>query len=159
MAGQTAPDATGSVTVDLDGVLVIAHSDKEDTAATWKKTFGHHPLMGFVDHGTGGSGEPVAGLLRPGNAGSNTAADHITPAQLALAQLPKSYRRGRRTLIRTDSAGSTNEFVAWLAKRGRWLSYSVGMTITDAIHQAVLEVSLLDIPGLLLSLSRTTIGK
>lgn len=24
----------GSVTVDLDGVLVIAHSDKEDTAAT-----------------------------------------------------------------------------------------------------------------------------
>ncbi len=77
-AGQTAPDATGSVTVDLDSVLVIAHSDKEDTAATWKKTFGHHPLMGFVDQGTGGSGEPVAGLLRPGNAGSNTAADHIT---------------------------------------------------------------------------------
>ncbi|MFJ9249925.1 transposase, partial [Streptomyces sp. NPDC101776] len=60
LAGQTAPDATGSVTVDLDGVLVIAHSDKEDAAATWKKTFGHHPLMGFVDHGTGGSGEPVA---------------------------------------------------------------------------------------------------
>lgn len=130
------------MTVDLDGVLVIAHSDKEDTAATWKKTFGHHPLMGFVDHGTGGSGEPVAGLLRPGNAGSNTAADHITTTQLALAQLPKSYRRGRRTLIRTDSAGGTHEFVAWLAKRGRWLSYSVGMTITDAIHQAVLKVPL-----------------
>ncbi len=121
LAGTSAPDATGSVTVDLDGVLVIAHSDKEDTAATWKKTFGHHPLMGFVDHGTGGSGEPVAGLLRPGNAGSNTAADHITTTQLALAQLPKSYRRGRRTLIRTDSAGGTHEFVAWLAKRGRWL--------------------------------------
>jgi hypothetical protein len=142
LAGQTAPDATGSVTVDLDGVLVIAHSDKEDTAATWKKTFGHHPLMGFVDHGTGGSGEPVAALLRPGNAGSNTAADHITTAQLALAQLPKSHRRGRRTLIRTDSAGGTHEFVAWLAQRGRWLSYSVGMTITDAVHQAVLKVPL-----------------
>ena len=130
------------MTVDLDCVLVIAHSDKEDAAATWKKTFGHHPLMGFVDHGTGGSGEPVAGLLRPGNAGSNTAADHITATQLALAQLPKSYRRGRRTLIRTDSAGGTHEFVAWLAKRGRWLSYSVGMTITDAIHQAVLTMPL-----------------
>jgi hypothetical protein len=142
LAGQTAPDATGSVTVDLDGVLVIAHSDKEDTAATWKKTFGHHPLMGFVDHGTGGPGEPVAALLRPGNAGSNTAADHITTTRLALAQLPKSYRRGRRTPIRTDSAGGTHEFVAWLAKRGRWLSYSVGMTITDAIHQAVLKVPL-----------------
>jgi hypothetical protein len=142
LAGQAAPDATGSVTVDLDGVLVIADSDKEDTTASWKKTFGHHPLTGFVDHGTGGSGEPVAGLLRPGNAGSNTAADHITTTQLALAQLPKSYRRGRRTLIRTDSAGGTHEFVAWLARRGRCLSYSVGMTITEAIHQALLKVPL-----------------
>lgn len=83
------------VTVDLDGVLVIEHSDTEDAAATWKKTYGHHPLMGFVDHGPGGTGEPVAALLRPGNAGSNTAADHITAARMALAQLPKHYRRGR----------------------------------------------------------------
>lgn len=30
--------------------------------------------------------------------------------------------------------------MAWLAQRGRWLSYSVGMTITDAIHQAVLRI-------------------
>ena len=140
LAGDTAPHAGGQVTVDLDGVLVLAHSEKQDAAATWKKTFGHHPLMGFVDHGRGGSGEPVAGLLRPGNAGSNTAADHIDAARLALAQLPKKYRRGRRTLIRTDSGGGTHEFVAWLAQRGRWLSYSVGMTITDAIHQAVLMV-------------------
>jgi hypothetical protein len=140
LAGETAPDADGQVTVDLDGVLVIAHSDKQDAAATWKKTYGHHPLMGFVDHGRGGSGEPVVGLLRPGNAGSNTAADHIEAARLALAQLPKKYRRGRQTLIRCDSGGGTHEFVAWLAARGRWLSYSVGMTITDAIHQAVLKI-------------------
>ncbi|MFD3941138.1 IS1380 family transposase, partial [Streptomyces sp. NPDC058618] len=140
LAGPVAPDADGQVTVDLDGVLVLAHSDKQDAAATWKKTYGHHPLMGFVDHGRGGTGEPVAGLLRPGNAGSNTASDHITATRLALAQLPKRYRRGRSTLIRTDSAGGTHEFVAWLAQRGRWLSYSVGMTITDAIHQAVLKV-------------------
>ena len=78
MAETTAPDTSGQVIVDLDGVLVLAHSEKQDATATWKKTFGHHPLMGFVDHGSGGSGEPVAGLLRPGNAGSNTAADHIT---------------------------------------------------------------------------------
>ncbi|WNI16208.1 IS1380 family transposase [Actinacidiphila sp. ITFR-21] len=140
LAGTAAPDAAGQVIVDLDGVLVLAHSEKQDATATWKKTFGHHPLMAFVDHGAGGSGEPVAGLLRPGNAGSNTAADHITTAQLALAQLPNNYRRGRRTLIRTDSAGGTHEFVAWLAQRGRWLSYSVGMTITEQIHQAVLKV-------------------
>ncbi|MGW6396553.1 IS1380 family transposase [Streptomyces sp. NPDC055103] len=140
MAKNAAPDAAGQVIVDLDGVLVLAHSEKQDATATWKKTFGHHPLMGFVDHGSGGSGEPVAGLLRPGNAGSNTAADHITTARLALAQLPKKYRRGRQTLIRTDSGGGTHEFTAWLAQRGRWLSYSVGMTITEQIHQAVLKV-------------------
>ncbi|MGQ5640799.1 MULTISPECIES: IS1380 family transposase [unclassified Streptomyces] len=140
LAGDTAPDVGGQVIVDIDGVLVLAHSEKQDAAATWKKTFGHHPLMGFVDHGRGGSGEPVVGLLRPGNAGSNTAADHIEATRLALAQLPKRLRRGQQTLIRTDSGGGTHEFVAWLAQRGRWLSYSVGMTITDAIHQAVLKV-------------------
>lgn len=139
-AGDAAPDRDGQVIVDLDGVLVIAHSDKQHAAATWKRTFGHHPIMGFVDHGAVGAGEPVAGLLRAGNAGSNTAADHITATQLSLAQLPKKYRRGRRTLIRTDSAGGTHEFVNWLTARGRWLSYSVGMTITDTIHQAVLQV-------------------
>lgn len=57
-----------------------------------------------------------------------------------MAQLPKTYRRGRRTLIRTDSGGGTHEFLNWLTARGRWLSYSVGMVITDAIHQAVLKV-------------------
>ncbi|MGJ5897811.1 IS1380 family transposase [Streptomyces niveiscabiei] len=140
LAGEQAPDAGGQVTVDLDGVLVVAHSDKQDAAPTWKKTYGHHPIMGFVDHGPGGTGEPVAALLRPGNAGSNTAADHITATRLALAQLPGKYRRGRRTLIRTDSAGGTHEFVAWLARRGRWLSYSVGMVITEAVHQHVLKI-------------------
>lgn len=54
--------------------------------------------------------------------------------------MPKRLRRGRQTLIRTDSGGGTHEFVVWLARRGRWLSYSVGMTITDAVHQAVLKV-------------------
>ncbi|MFG3093962.1 IS1380 family transposase [Streptomyces sp. NPDC048202] len=140
LAGDAAPDTDGQVTVDLDGVLVLAHSDKQDAAPTWKRTYGRHPLMAFVDHGPGGTGEPVAALLRPGNAGANTAADHITAARQALAQLPKKYRRGRKTLMRTDSAGGTHEFVAWLAQRGRWLSYSVGMVITDAIHSRVLKV-------------------
>ncbi|MER5917267.1 IS1380 family transposase, partial [Streptomyces sp. NPDC001982] len=98
------------------------------------------PLFAFVDHGREGAGEPVAGLLRPGNAGSNTAADHIEAARAALAQLPKSYRRGRRTLIRTDSADGTHAFLNWLTARGRWLSYSVGMTVTDTIHAAVLKI-------------------
>lgn len=140
LAGDAAPHAGGEVIVDIDGVLVLAHSDKQDAAKTWKKSYGHHPLLAFVDHGVSGSGEPAAGLLRPGNAGSNTAADHITATRLALAQLPKKHRRGRRTLIRTDSAGGTHKFLGWLTARGRWLSYSVGMTITDAIHQTALAI-------------------
>ncbi|MEE4590172.1 MULTISPECIES: IS1380 family transposase [Streptomyces violaceusniger group] len=140
LAGRDSPHADGQVIVDIDGVLVLAHSDKEDATRTWKKTYGHHPLMAFVDHGRGGTGEPVAGLLRPGRAGSNTAADHIETTRLALAQLPREFRRGRRTLIRTDSAGGSHTFLAWLTARGRWLSYSVGMTITEQIHQAVLKI-------------------
>ncbi|MFE6337690.1 IS1380 family transposase [Streptomyces sp. NPDC057798] len=140
LAGVRSPAADGHVIVDIDGVLVLALSEKQDATATWKKTFGHHPLVAFIDHGQAGSGEPVAGLLRPGNAGSNTASDHIETAQLALAQLPKHLRRGRKTLIRTDSAGGTHAFLDWLSRPGRWLSYSVGMTITDAIHQAVLKI-------------------
>jgi hypothetical protein len=84
----------------------------------------------------GGTGEPVAALLRPGNAGSNTAADYITATRLALAQLPRKYRQGRRALILCDYGGGTHEFVAWLAQRGRWLSYSVGLVIAEAIHPA-----------------------
>ncbi len=96
--------------------------------------------MGFIDHGPGGTGEPVAALLRPGDAGSNTADDHVTTTQLALAQLPKEYRRGRRTLIRTDFASGTHTFGAWLAQRGRWLSYSVGVSVNEQIHSHVLKV-------------------
>jgi hypothetical protein len=61
----------------------------------------------------------VTGLLRPDNASNNTAADHITSTKMALAPVPKRYQRGRRTLIRTDSAGGTHDFLAWLTTRGR----------------------------------------
>ncbi|BBC98609.1 hypothetical protein SRO_7433 [Streptomyces rochei] len=30
--------------------------------------------------------------------------------------------------------------MAWLAKRAQWLSYSVGMAITDPMHAAGLKV-------------------
>lgn len=141
LAGEHSPvSEDGQVVVDIDAALVTSHSEKEDATATWKRGFGHHPLLAFVDHGSDGTGEPAAALMRPGNAGANTAADHITVTQQALAQLPKKHRRGRRTLIRTDSAGGTHAFLDWLTRRGRWLSYSVGMTITDTIHQAVTRI-------------------
>lgn len=92
----------------------------------------------FADHGAAGSGEPLAIVLRPGNAGSNTAEDHIEAVKLALAQLPARLRR--QVLIRADSAGGTQEFVNWLAKPGRRLHYSVGMTITEEMQDAVLAI-------------------
>jgi hypothetical protein len=141
LAGDHSPvGEDGHVVLDIDAALVTAHSEKEDATPTWKKTFGHHPLLAFFDHGPDGTGEPAAALLRPGRAGANTATDHITVAQLALAQLPKQHRRGRRTLVRTDSAGGTHAFLDWLTRRGRWLSYSVGMTITEQVHAAVTRI-------------------
>jgi len=75
LAGRTSPAGEeGRVPLDLDATLVTAHSDKEMAAPTWKKTYGFHPLCAFIDHGEQGTGEAAATLLRPGNAGSNTAA-------------------------------------------------------------------------------------
>ena len=82
-----------------------------------------------------GSGEPLAIVLRPGNAGSNTAADHIEAARLALAQLPAGQRKN--VLIRADSGGGTHEFLTWLTRPSRRLQYSVGMVITAAIEDAI----------------------
>jgi Transposase DDE domain group 1 len=139
LAGDAAPAGDGSlIAVGLDATIVTAHSEKEQAAPTWKKTFGFHPLTAFADHGAGAGGEALAIMLRPGNAGSNTAAEHIETTRLALAQLPRRQRR--RVLIRTDSGGGTHDFLAWLASPGRRLHYSAGMTITDAIADAILAV-------------------
>jgi DDE family transposase len=138
LAGQNAPGTGGLVTIDLDATIVIAHSGKEQAAPTWKKTYGFHPMTAWADHGEAGNGEPLAIVLRPGNAGSNTAADHIEAARLALAQLPRQLRS--RALVRADSGGGTREFLQWLTARSRPLHYSIGMTITDDMQAAVLKV-------------------
>jgi hypothetical protein len=139
LAGDRAPGADGSlVAVDIDATIVLAHSEKEKAAPTWKKTYGFHPLAAFADHGAGAGGEPLAILLRPGNAGSNTASEHIEVTRLALAQLPRRSRR--RVLVRTDSGGGTHGFVKWLASPGRRLHYSVGMTITEDMQEAILAL-------------------
>jgi hypothetical protein len=139
LAGDAAPGAGGGlVTVDIDATIVTSCSDKEQAMPTWKKTYGHHPLTVFADHGPEGSGEPLAVMLRAGNAGSNTAADHIEATRLALAQLPRHLRR--RVLIRADSGGGTHDYLAWLTKPGRRLAYSVGFTITDDVQDAILTI-------------------
>jgi len=130
LAGEHAPDhgsdAKQPLVIDLDATLVTSHSEKEHAAPTFKRGFGFHPLCAFLDHGPDGTGEPLAILLRPGNAGSNTATDHIAVIRQALAQLPNK-RPGRKVLIRTDGAGGTEQLIEWLT--GRRLSYSVGFTL------------------------------
>lgn len=139
LAGQTAPGAGGGqVTVDIDATIVTACSEKEQAAPTWKKTYGHHPLAAFADHGPRGTGEALAVLLRAGNAGSDTAADHIEATRLALAQLPRGLRR--QVLIRTDSGGGTHEYLNWVTRPGRRLAYSVGFTITEDMQEAILAI-------------------
>ena len=112
--------------------LVTSHSEKENAAPTFKRGFGFHPLCAFVDHGPAGTGEPLAIWLRPGNAGSNTAADHITVTKQALGQLPGhrvGTRPGRKVLIRTDGAGATHTFLDYLTSQR--LSYSIGFTLPE----------------------------
>jgi hypothetical protein len=136
LAGEHAPDhdtdAERPLVIDTDATLITAHSDKEQAAPTFKRGFGFHPLWAFVDHGAEGTGEPLSCLLRKGNAGSNTAADHISVVKAALAQLPghkSGTRPGRKVLIRADGAGCTHEFLNWLV--GQRLSYSVGFSLPD----------------------------
>jgi Transposase DDE domain group 1 len=135
LAGEHAPhagiDAVHPIVIDVDATLVTAHSDKEGAAATFKRGYGHHPLWAFVDHGPDGTGEPLAVLLRPGNAGSNTAADHLVVIQDALRQLPlpTGGRVGRKVLVRIDGAGATHDVVNYL--QARRMSYSIGYTLPD----------------------------
>ena len=138
LPGEAAPGAGGELIIDIDATIVTSYSEKDQAAPTWKKTYGFHPLTVFADHGPEGSGEPLAIMLRPGNAGANTAADHIEATRLALAQLPAHLRR--RALIRTDSGGGTHDFLTWLTRPGRRLAYSVGFTITDDIAEAILHI-------------------
>jgi hypothetical protein len=136
LAGEQAPDhgigADRPLIIDTDATLITAHSDKEQAAPTFKRGFGFHPLWSFVDHGADGTGEPLSFLLRKGNAGSNTAADHIAVVKAALAQLPghrPGTRPGRKILIRADGAGCTHEFLNWLVSQR--LSYSVGFSLPE----------------------------
>lgn len=87
-------------------------------------------MLCFLDN----TGEALADLLRPGNAGANTAADHITVVDAALAQIPDAHRHGTPVLVRTDSAGSAKAFLAHLhtlRQRGIQTTFSVGHTVIE----------------------------
>jgi hypothetical protein len=139
LAGDAAPGAdSGLVTVDTDATIVTSCPEKEQAAPTWTKTYGHHRLTVFAGHGPGGSGEPLAVLLRAGNAGSNTASDHIDATRPGLAQLPRHLRH--RVLIRAGSGGGTHDVLTWLTRPGRRLACSAGFATTGDIAGAILKI-------------------
>ena len=120
------------VVLDFDATLIEAFSRKQRAAGTFKKGFGHHPLLCYLD----GSREALAGVLRDGNAGSNTAADHMTVGDLALAQLPAVALDGQ-IVARVDGAGATHEFTRWC--RDAQIGFSVGSALTqDVLTEALI---------------------
>ncbi|MGW6396484.1 IS1380 family transposase [Streptomyces sp. NPDC055103] len=122
--------------LDTDATLITCHSEKEAAAPTYKGGFGFHPLMCFLAN----TGEGMSGRLRPGNAGANTAADHIAVLDDALAQIPDAHRHGTDILIRTDSAGSAKAFLAHVRDvriRGIHTFFSVGHAVTEPVRRAI----------------------
>jgi len=121
------------VVADIDATLVTAHSEKDGAAPTYKRGFGFHPLMAYLDHGPAGTGEALAGLLRPGNANAGTAADHLAVLDLLWEQLGPAERD--RLVVRTDTAACTHAFLAELSSRG--VGYTVGFYARADVAQAI----------------------
>jgi DDE family transposase len=118
---------------DIDATLVTAHSEKEEAAGNCKGGFGFHPLLCFLD----GSDEGLAGLLRPGNSGSNTAQDHERVLIEALEQLP-GEALDEDLLVRADIGGATQEFTQTC--RDASIRFSVRYELTEAVRRTLLEL-------------------
>ena len=125
-----------TVVVDLDATLIGAHSEKELASPNYKRGFGFHPMMAFVDHGHGGTGEPLAAMLRTGRATANSADDQIAVLDAALAQLPEQSRS--TVLVRGDSGAGVREFVHHIHNLG--LQYSVGVYGRQPILDALVAM-------------------
>jgi hypothetical protein len=146
------PALQGWLSIDVDASLVLDHSDnKTGAASTWKKTFGYHPLLAFVDRPEISGGEALAGMLRNGNTGSNTASDHIIVLARALASLPQRWRPDPgnptdpdkpRVLIRSDTAGATHRFAQ--ACRAAGVGFSFGYPVDVRVQDAVDTLNLAD---------------
>ena len=122
------------LTIDLDATLVGAHSDKEGAAGTFKGGFGFHPMLAYADE----SGEALAGELRPGNAGANTAADQIQVAEQAIEQIPAEHIETIDLVLRVDSAGATHELLDGCCE-GQ-IRFSVGYDLTETVRRAILQI-------------------
>jgi DDE family transposase len=126
--------APGRVVIDIDATLISAHSEKQGAAGTYKRGFGFHPLLAWLD----GTHEALAGILRPGNAGANTASDHIELVRLALEQLPGEVVMDSEIVVRTDSAGATHAFAEDLREAN--IRFLMGLDLTEGVRAALLAV-------------------
>jgi DDE family transposase len=136
-AWQAGAWVEGLLVIDLDATLITAHSDKQGAAGTYQGGFGFHPLAAWLDRGDG-TGEPLAAVLRPGNAAANTAADQMEVVDLALAQLPRQARQEQPILVRADSAGATHQFIDHLRALG--VRFSVGFDLDSRVRTAILAL-------------------
>jgi hypothetical protein len=122
------------LTIDLDATLIGAHSEKEGAAGNFKGGYGFHPLLAYGDE----TGEALAGELRPGNAGANTAIDQIEVAEQALAQIPQAHIEEIEILLRVDSAGASHDLLDW-CREGQ-IRFSVGYDLTAAVRTAIVAL-------------------
>jgi hypothetical protein len=124
----------GVTCIRLDATVVPAHSDKELAEANFKG-FGHHPLLAACDN----TGEPLAWMLRPGPAGSNTAADHLRLLREAVEALPPALRR--KIMVTCDGAGASHELVKELdrlaSRHGYQVTWSAGWALGAREQQAL----------------------
>jgi hypothetical protein len=122
------------LTIDVDATLITAHSEKEKAAGNYKHGYGFHPLGAYADE----TREAFVMMLRPGNAGSNTAADHKTVIDRALAQIPAEQIEKIEILIRADSAGATHETADHCFEGN--LRFSFGYELTEQVRAAILQI-------------------
>ena len=121
------------VVLDIDATLITAHSEKEGAAGTYKGGYRFNPLVCFE----ASTGEAISGILRPGNAGSNHAWDHIEVLCLALEQLPEQVDR-RGVLVRCDSGGASHLVTSTITELG--MRFSVGCDLSEPVRQAILRL-------------------
>ena len=147
---RSAATKAAPVTLDIDASLVEIHTEtKEGTGPHYRGGWGYHPMFCFAD----ATGEALSGLLRPGNAGANTVADHVRVLDAAVAQLPAEIALGHGAgddgalvvhplVVRTDSAGCTHGFV-WAA-RARNIGFFVVARSNAQVHAAIFDTVGLD---------------
>lgn len=128
-------DLGDTVVLDVDATLVTSHSDKESARPTFKGGFGFHPIAVWCDN----TEEMLAVTLRPGNAGANTAVDHIDVLGRAITAIPPTHRK--KLLVRADGAGCSHALLDWLHDqgqvRGRSVEFSVGYALTERVREAI----------------------